>query len=188
MKFLFRVKVLFILSVICLNSYACGLEAFGFELGKPVPPKTWKVTEALFQGGSSPGNVIRTFMSDVPEPLPQFENYVFWSNRDKKVTFAITAYRPQKADPDLYENKEKHQALINMTKVELNRLKDIFEKKYGFKYQTTNESGLTLKAETTEVRSIIGAYIGRNIYIECSNIALENKADAIALKTFFKSQ
>jgi len=68
------------------STFACNeAEAFGFQFGRAVPANATDVNEFWFRGGTGPGNVARSFMADVPAPLPGFTNYAYWSNRDRQV-------------------------------------------------------------------------------------------------------
>jgi hypothetical protein len=183
---LFRHSLILTFLVFSSHTLACGKEAFGFLLGNAVPRDVKSVDEILFKGGSGPGNVIKSFLSEVPSPFPEFDKYAFWSNQDMKVVYAITAYRKQIVDKSLIYDEDYRKKLKEETKLELSRLRKIFEEKNGLEYKATSPSELTWVATPLGFRSTIGAYLGEYVYIECANISLEKKAETEAWKTILR--
>src|SRR5215510_8465752 len=162
------------------SAFACDqAQAFGFQFGRPVPAKSSDVKEFWFQGGTAPGNVIRSFIADVPSPLPGFDNYAYWSNRDKQVVHAITAFRQLITERNLLFDDAYRRSILEKTKPEIERLKKSWQEKYGFVYAATTKSELTWEAKTPTVTSVIGILGGEYLYVECVNNALQAKALSI---------
>jgi hypothetical protein len=163
-------------------AFACDeARAFGFQFGRPVPAKAGDVKEFWFQGGTAAGNVIRSFTADVPSPLPGFDNYAYWSNRDRQVVHAVTAFRQLITESKLLHDDAYRRSVLEKTKPEIERLKKSWGEKYGFVYVATTKSELTWEAKTPTVSSTIGILGGEYLYVECVNNALQAKALSIAL-------
>src|ERR1700752_514604 len=138
-------------------AFACDeAQAFGFRFGRPVPAKAGDVNEFWFQGGPAPGNVIRSFTAGVPAPLAGFDNYAYWSNGDRKVVHAVTAFRQLIAERKLLHDDAYRRSVLEKTKPEMEQLRRSWEKKYGFVYAATTKSELTWEAKTPTVTSTIG--------------------------------
>ena len=169
------------LAAMSYSAFACDeARAFGFEFGRPVPAKFGDVKEFWFQGGAAPGNVIRSFTADVPAPVPGFDNYAFWSNRDRQVVHAITAFRQLITERNLLQGDAYRRSVLEKVKPEIERLKKSWGDRYGFVYVATTKSELTWEAKTPTVTSTIGI-LGEYLYLECVNNALQTKALSIAL-------
>src|SRR5262245_33311469 len=163
------------------SALACDeAQAFGFQFGRPVPVKASEVKEFWFQGGTAAGNVIKSFMAGVPAPLPGFDNYAYWSNRDRQVVHAVTAFRQLITGRKLLFDDAYRQSVLEKTKPEMERLRQSWEEKYGFVYVATTKSELTWEAKTPTVSSTIGILGGEYLYVECVNNALQAKALSIA--------
>lgn len=151
--------------------------AFGFPFGKPVPEDATDVKDFWFQGGTAPGNVIRSFTAKVPAPLAGFDNYVYWSNRDRKIVHAITAFRRLSAAP----GEASRRSALEQTRMEMEALRKSWSAKYGFTYAETATGGQTWEATMPVVSSTIGRFGTDYLYIECVHRDLQREALDVAL-------
>jgi hypothetical protein len=166
------------LSIACTKD-----EAFGFKFGGAVPVRVKDVKEIYFQGGTGGGNVLRSFKASVPSPMENFPDYVYWSNRDRKVVNSIVAFRQLISDKKLLNDEAYRTSILEKTKVEIAQLREGWGQLYGLNYVQTSQSGLTWEGENEYVSSTIGTFGGEYLYVECTNKALRQVATEIAWKS-----
>ena len=164
------------LLLVCSSlAFACDEKgAFGFEFGKPVPGKA---TREL-----SGGTGAACYEGVVPAPIPGFESYGYCALRSRKFVYSLEAHRPIPGRETLEGAQAQGPEAKEKLKQEVLALVKEWEEKFGFKYESNWDSGLSWTAETPTLSSRI-AVSGPELVIECTNKALENKAFAQGLKS-----
>jgi hypothetical protein len=130
-------------------------------------------------GGSGMG------CADGPVPMPweQFNEYSYCANRDRKFVYAIEASQVYAGGRILDADKPGAAEIEARAKQVIAEIKEDWEEKFGFKYESDYPHGLSWTAETPTVRSNI-AVRGPRIVVDCTNKSLESKAMGLALKNF----
>ena len=168
---------------IALSANACTREqAFGFPFDEPVPADATPVKETLLQGGGV-GNALASFNAPVPEPLADFDQYAYWSNRDRASVHAIVAYRALIDDADKLQDELLRNTVLTDARIQLTKLREEWHGRYGFDYEATSDSGLTWRASRDGVESTIGVLGGQYLYVECRNSELDSAAIRKAIKS-----
>ena len=168
---------------IAASANACTREqAFGFPFDARVPAEATPVKETLLQGGSGDGNVLASFNAPVPEPLADFDQYAYWSNKDRASVHAIVAYRALIDDADKLQDELLRNTVLADARLQITRLREEWHGRYGFEYAATSDSGLTWRASRDGVESTIGVLGGQYLYVECRNSDLDSAAIRKAFK------
>ena len=149
--------------------------AFGFEFGQPVP------AGAGNPSGGSVSNALTCFTGEVPTPSPEFQQYSYCANRDRKSVYSLEGKVEfaggrtiNNAEADLMQKAAEAIALLRKT----------WEEKFGFRYSKDFESHeLSWTATTPTLRSNIRLW-GNFVVVECTNLALEKNALSAAMKSW----
>ena len=175
-----EIVLVFALFVACHDASGCNDDAaFGFRFGQPVPKDaTDDVESTWFKGSPGAGNHLESFAGNVPTPLADFDNYVYYANRDRKVAYGVVAYRQLEYVNTQPLSDEELEELRVEARTELERIAGVLEANYGLVYEPDpyTPSGLYWEAETDDVRAVLSVFLGQVIYVDCTNKRLEREA------------